>query len=90
MVNFAFPFVSTARAHIPLPPFGTFGLDPTQMVALPAFVIPQPAGMNSVSVVLPNVPSLAGITLYAQALMVVVQYPALWRLTNVTADQIVR
>ena len=43
---------------------------------------------SSVSVVLPNDPSLVGVTLYAQALLV--QYPFLSHLTNLTADQVWR
>ena len=58
------------------------------MVALPPFFIPQPAGINSVSVVLPNDPNLVGVTLHAQALLM--QFPTLSRLTNLTADQVVR
>ncbi len=88
LVDIAIPFVSTATAQITLPPFGTIGLDPTRMIALPAFVIPQPAGMNFLSVVLPNDSALVGVTLYAQAMLV--QHPSLLRLTNVTADQVVR
>ena len=87
-VDTVFPFVSPATAHIPLPPLGILRLDPTLMIALPVFVIPQPAGMNSVSVVLPNDPNLVGVTLYAQALLM--QFPALSRLTNLTADLILR
>ena len=79
-------WLSTGTASIPVPPIGTFGLDPTQMVALPRLVIPQPAGMASLSFTIPNMPSLAGIAFYAQALLVhdPVTTPAV--LTNVTAD----
>ena len=87
-VDAVLPFVSTATARIPLPPLGTLGLDPTLMIALPPFVIPQPAGMNSVSVVLPDDPNLVGVTIYAQALLV--QHPVHSLLTNLTADRIVR
>ena len=83
-----FPFVSIARARIPLPPLGTLGLDPTFMVALPAIIIPQPGGMGAVSVGVPNDPNLIGVSFYAQALLV--QHPALVLLTNLTADLIVR
>ena len=65
LVDIAIPFVSSATARIPLPPFGTIGLDPTLMIALPSFVIPQPPGMDFVSVVLPDDPSLVGVTLYS-------------------------
>ena len=87
VVDVAVPFVSTGTASIPLAPWGTFGLDPTQMVARSPFVIPQPAGVGSVSFAVPNVPGLVGVTVYAQALLV--QYPAA-RLTNLTADVIGR
>ena len=84
----AFPFVSTATARIPLPPLGTLGLDPTRMVALPAVVIPRLAGMSSVSVVVPNLPNLVGVTFYSQALLM--HHPVRARLTNVIADKVVR
>ena len=58
------------------------------MVALPPLRIPQPAGMNTLSFLLPNVPTLVGVSLYGQAL--IVQQPALARLTNFTADVIIR
>ena len=58
------------------------------MIALPAIVIPQPAGARGVSVGVPNDPNLVGVTLYAQALLV--QYPSLALLTNVTADRVSR
>ena len=87
-MDVVFPFVSTATARIPLPPLGTLRLDPTRMAALPGFVIPRPAGVGSVSVIVPNVPNAVGVTVYAQALLI--QHPVLSRLPNVTADQIVR
>ena len=88
LVDVVFPFVSTATARIPLPPLGILGLDPTRIAALPGFVIPRPAGMGSVSVIVPNVPNAVGVTVYAQALLI--QHPVLSRLTNVTADKILR
>jgi hypothetical protein len=71
-----------------LPPFGTIGLDLSQAVGLPPFFIPQPTGMNSVSVLVPDDPSLIGVPVFAQALLV--PYAGPWRLTNVTADKIMR
>jgi hypothetical protein len=56
-------------------------------VALPPFAIPQPAGVGSVSVTVPNVAGLAGVSLYAQALLVDAQGA---RLSNVTGDVILR
>jgi len=58
------------------------------MVALPSLAIPQPAGVASMSFTVPNVASIAGVSLYGQAL--VVQPPALARLTNLLADVILR
>ena len=86
LVDLAVPFLSVARASIPLPPYGTFGLDPTLMAALPPFVIPQPAGVASVSLTVPNDASLVGAPIFGQALLI--QYPASTRLTTVTADVI--
>ena len=83
-MDVAVPFVSCARARIPLPPLGTVGLEPACLAALPPFAIPQPAGMGSVTVIMPNSPSLIGFAIYAQA--VLVQQPLQSRLTNVTAD----
>ncbi len=86
VADVAVPFISTGTALIPLPPLGTLGLDPTQMLALPVFVIPQPAGVGSVSLSVPNLPGLVGVTIYSQALLM--QDPYARRLTNVAADVI--
>ena len=80
--------LSAGTANIPLPPLGTLGLDPTRMAVLPPFVIPQPAGVGSVSFTVPDESSLVGVTIYSQALLV--QYPTRALLTNVTADVIVQ
>ena len=88
LVDVALPFLSTATASLAVPPFGTFGISPTQMLALPPFLIPQPAGVGSVSFAVPNVPGLVGTSFYAQALLV--PYPFQARLTNVTADVIIQ
>jgi hypothetical protein len=58
------------------------------MLALPPFIVPQPAGVGSVVLDVPNAPSLAGISLFGQALLV--QQPVQARLTNVTGDVILR
>ena len=87
-VDLAMPFLSPATASIPLPPIGTIGIDPTQAIALPPFLIPQPAGVGSVSIAVPNAPGLVGISIYCQALLV--PYPYQAKLTNVTADVIIR
>ncbi len=67
---------------------GAGGFDPSRMIALPAIVIPQPDGVGALSIEVPNDPNLVGVTLCAQALLV--QYPTLVLLTNVTADRVVR
>ena len=88
LVDIAVPYLSLATASIPLPPFGTLGIDPTQMLALPPILIPQPAGVGSVSVAVPNDPGLIGLPIYMQALLV--PYPLPARLSNVVSDVVVR
>jgi len=84
LVDVALPFLSLATVTIPLPPLGTLGIDPNFLIPLPAFVIQPTAGVGSVTITVPNIPSLAGISIYGQALLI--QYPTQDRLTNVTAD----
>ncbi len=88
VVDVAVPFLSTASVSVPWAPFGTLRLDPTQLVALPPIAILQPDGVAAVSLMIPNVRSLAGITLVAQAMLVSPPFPEL--LTNGTADAILR
>jgi hypothetical protein len=88
LVDVAVPFLSPATASIPLPPLGTVGIDPTRWLALPPFIIPQPAGVGSVDVAVPNVPALAGNPVYGQALLA--HHPVQTRLTNVTADVLIQ
>jgi hypothetical protein len=54
------------------------------MIALPPFVVPQPAGIGSLTIPVPNLPALAGIAIYTQA--VLLQHPVQVRLTNVVGD----
>ena len=89
-IDVALLFLSGATAQVPLPPFGTIGLDPTQLLTVPPFPIPQPAGVGSVSFTVPNVEIFVGTFVYAQALLVPLAFPAQARLTNVTADEIVQ
>ena len=84
--DFALPYVSTAPASIPVPPFGILGIDPVQAVPLPWVVIPQPAGVASSSAFVPNDPALIGLSAHSQALLLQPPLPA--RLTNVTVDVI--
>ena len=53
-----------------------------------AMQLPQPAGIGSLVISVPNVPALAGITIYTQALLQ--QLPGQLRLTNVVGDVILR
>ncbi|HLQ38765.1 MAG TPA: FG-GAP-like repeat-containing protein, partial [Planctomycetota bacterium] len=80
----AIPFFATGTANIPLPPFGTIGIDPARMIMLPPFLVPQPAGIGSLTIPVPNLPALAGITFYTQVLLD--QQPVQARLTNVVGD----
>ncbi len=80
----AFPFLSTGTANIPFPPLGTIGIDLSLSIALPPFVVPQPAGIGSLTIPVPNQRSLAGLAFYSQVLLQ--QHPVQVRLTNVVGD----
>jgi predicted nucleotidyltransferase len=84
----AFPFLSTGTANIPLPPRGTIGIDVSRMIALPPFLVPQPAGIGSLTIPIPNLPALAGLAFYTQVLLD--QQPVQARLTNVVRDIMLR
>ena len=88
LADVALPYASVAPVNIPLPPMGTLGLDPGSMAALSPFVVPQPAGVQSVTFAVPNSPALVGVPIYTQALLV--QYPVQDRLTQVNLDVILR
>jgi hypothetical protein len=75
-----------ASPPIPVPPFGTIGIDITTMVVLPMLQVPQPAGVGSVTLQIPTLPALAGRSLYTQAIVAV--GPGQIRLTNVVSDPI--
>ncbi len=79
------PWLSLTRTSIPVPPFGTLGIVP--QAPLPALVIPQPAGLGSVSWLVPNTPALVGVTLHAQALWL--SSLGRVRLSNVVTDTVV-
>ena len=82
LFDVALPYVSFASASIVLPNLGTVGIDLAQAAPLPLMLIPQPAGVASTAVAIPNNPVLVGVELYAQALHV--PYPLPPRLMNVT------
>lgn len=84
--DLAFPYLSTTRRSIPVRPYGTLGIDP--MAPLPLVLIPQPAGIGSVTWTVPNNPAFAGVEVFAQALLI--QALTDLRLTNVTADVVLR
>jgi hypothetical protein len=87
-VDVALPYVSTATIDVPLPPLGRLGIDPTLMIALPSFIIPKATGMGSITFQVPNLPTLAGVEIHTQAL--VLRYPMQPRLTNVNTDRVLR
>ncbi|MEM7199228.1 MAG: VCBS repeat-containing protein [Planctomycetota bacterium] len=82
----ALPFLALAQASIPVPALGTFGLDPTQLAALVPILIPQPAGVGTLTIDIPDVPSLIGTPLFGQALL---SRDGALRLTNVSADVVI-
>ena len=84
--DFAVPAIAHATAHLPLPPFGTLGIDPATTVVLPLVAVAQPAGIGMFSFTVPNDPGLQGLPVHAQALLI--QAPLQARLTNVTSDAV--
>jgi large repetitive protein len=82
----AVAFLSTTRLGIPVPPFGILGIDP--MVSLPPVVIPPLTGSGTVTWLVPNTPAFAGIEIFAQA--AILHVPIELRLSNVTADVLIR
>ncbi|MEM7204524.1 MAG: VCBS repeat-containing protein [Planctomycetota bacterium] len=84
-VSIALPFLSPDSARVPVPALGVFGLDPTQLITLPALPIESPPGRASISLMMPNAPSLVGTTLHAQALL---SRGATLTLTNVARERI--
>ena len=84
----AAPHLAFGRADLPFPPFGTLGIDPSLMVALPLVLIPQPAGVGSLSLPIPNVAHLDGVAVYTQALLW--RHPVETLLTNVVGDVFLR
>ncbi|MEM7199024.1 MAG: FG-GAP-like repeat-containing protein [Planctomycetota bacterium] len=83
LFDVAVPMVAAGPAQVQLPPWGTLGLDPTQMVTLPPVLIP-PGGRATTTVVMPKARRLLGASVYAQALLV--QFPAPVGFTNQTSD----
>ncbi len=84
----AFLVMSTGTGSTPIPGIGILGLDPNVLVPLPGspLAVPQPQGVGSLSLLIPNLPGLVGSTIYLQALM---QGPGQHlRLTSVVADTI--
>ena len=79
--------IGPIEKRTPAPPLGVLGLDPATLVVAPPLFIPAPGGKVSFELVVPNVTALAGAPFYAQAL-VVDQWLAAPRLTNVVADRI--
>jgi hypothetical protein len=73
--------ISGGPASMPFPPFGVIGIDASQMIVLPHRTVPQPAGVGSATIAVPNDPNLVGVAVYVQALLV--QDPFRAHLTNV-------
>ncbi|MFT6081093.1 MAG: hypothetical protein ACJA0V_002534 [Planctomycetota bacterium] len=85
-IDLAAVYMSTGAASIVVSGLGTLGIDPVMAVPIPLLTVPQPAGVASVSFTVPNMPSLIGMTLYSQSVMVA--YPSGLRLSNVVRDVI--
>ncbi|MEM7203578.1 MAG: VCBS repeat-containing protein [Planctomycetota bacterium] len=62
-------FLSPASGSVELPRFGTLRLDPTNLIPVPPIAVPQPAGSATLVLLVPSVPALAGVDIWAQALV---------------------
>ena len=78
--------LSTAAIAPVVTPFGVLGIDPAAAVGLPTVAVLPAAGVASVSFPVPNLPSIVGLSLYSQAILVV--QPNEIRLSNVVRDVI--
>jgi hypothetical protein len=84
VTDVVWPWLSTTRVSVPVPGFGVLGIDP--MVPLSPLTIPQPAGVASLSLPVPNVPALYGAALHAQG--VCFSTNGFQHLTTVVSDRI--
>ncbi len=83
--------MSPARGRgISIPPFGTFRLGTSGLIALPILTAPSPNGKVSVTLALPRDATLVGITVHHQGLVLHDTMPSTWRLTNVASDTLHR
>ncbi len=79
------PFLSAGEKRTPLPPLGTFGLDPARMAILPPLYVSGPAGKKEILLRIPPDPSLVGGRFYVQGLTAADPGGPLraWRFTSV-------
>ena len=82
----ALVFLSGQSARIPVPPFGVVGVDPTATVVLPPVSLPASPGTASVQLMMPASPSVIGLDLYSQALLIPSRGVPV--LTNLNQDQV--
>ena len=61
--------VSAAPAQVHAPIGGVLGIDLDQLVFLSAFPVPRATGEGSITIAVPNLPGLANVDLYLQAIV---------------------
>jgi hypothetical protein len=83
-----FTMVAGGRGHLPLPPYGVFGLDAASAVPLGGTAINQPAGIGDQAFLMPADRALLGSRLFFQGLVVPVGDPLGARLTNVLIETV--
>jgi len=66
---FALPFLGLRGLVAPVPPFGTWLLDPLGLVALPVVAVESPAGVGHLALPIPDDRRLLGVTLHLQTLL---------------------
>ncbi len=85
---FALPFLSSGTSHTPIPGLGLLRLDPQALLPLPVVPVPQPAGVVTTTVPVPNDLALVGAEVFGQS--VLVGWANRSRLTNRVRDRILR
>jgi hypothetical protein len=78
--------LGTGRAHVPLPPYGVFGIASLGLVQLDPVYLPPGSGQARIVLRVPADPALVGVGLHAQAAL---SSPLRTRLTNVATTVIV-
>ena len=82
--------LALAPAPLPVTPFGSLYVDPNGLIYLPWTSVNPATGKGAVVIRVPDDPSLQGLTVYVQGLVVDLANVSDTHLTNYTADVIMK